>query len=591
MDSESTLPAATYRLRQGPAGRFVLLAVSAQMFGVVGALPACSDPPPLELGFSRVPMEWRAGAKPGQVGTEALPEHGENVAGLLQEMVPILMEGSEDPEWMLYELTEWSMEQLRSKTENLEAGRYAFDFEPGSGLELPPDVRAVVLRRGEEKVAIVRADLYLMHEQLLRRVAGLVEPETGLDLDRIFLSGTHNHSAPHAISAAIGPWMMADTFDARHFAYVSRTVAKAIIEADRELRPAVLRAGSSSFRRVQMNIIGPGVESMEPPGGGDPVDVEVGYPRDHFDDELTILRFEVPGDEPGEAAGEHLCSIFVLGMHPESLPGGHGLTSGEWPLHVERKLEEQHEGFFMWLPGALGDVEPDSGRLNPDHDFWRTGFEAMDRMSELIADGVTEAWRETASAPARARPWLAQIAREVPGPEDYPMPDSTYLGGFRLPVPRVLGDTTTIRIHLVRLGDVLLAGLPAETVTDLSWNIKSRIGSEYDSVYQGHVFDAAPSWVRERIGRNFSTDSLPEELRARLPVIVNMTGGYIGYVVTRWEYENRDHYRQSLTTFGAGTAEHLASSVVGLAREMHGGEPYETAKQPWHRADEEGAGM
>jgi hypothetical protein len=573
--------------RRGAARRW--LAVAAVL--VLPVAPACrpADPGPLEVGFATVPIPWRVGAKPGQIGTQNSEDYVQFYGDAIGELLPILL-SDEGPEHVLEEMTIWAMMALEDRLNFLAPGRYAFLAEPGRGIERPPDIKAVVVRSGEEKVALVRADLYLMHEQIQIRVAELVEPATGMGRDQLFLAGTHNHSSPHAISASAGAWTFADAFDARQFAYVTRAIADAIIAADASLRPAVVRAHATEYREVQQNIIGPTRRVLEAPDGSEE-EVDVGFPRDHFDGQLTLLRFEAPGeiDEAGETtAGEHLGSIFVLGMHPETLPSDHGITSGEWPLHVEDRLNRRHGGFWMWLPGSLGDIEPDAGRNDPDHTFWRRGFEEMARMSDLIAAGVTEAWEAAASAPAEARPVVGQIARSVPGPVDYPFPDSSYLGGARLPMVRLLQDTTTIRLHLVRIGEVLLIGVPAETITDLSLNIKSRVGAGHDSVHQGYVFPGAPEWVRDRIAQNFEIEALPEEMRAGLPVVVNVVNGYIGYVVTRWEYENRDHYRESLTAFGPGTAEHIAGSVVGLAREMHGGEPFDPPGQTWHSLDESG---
>ncbi len=551
----------------------------------------CRKDEQLEVGFARAPMHWRVGVKPGQVGTEALPEQTQAMTSMLQDILETLLDEDYDREWLIYDLTAWTLEKLEERVDAVEPGKYAFFFEDGHGVELPPDAKAVVLRSGDQKVALVRADIFLMHEHIQTRVADLIHEETGIERDAIFLAGTHNHSAPHAISPAAGVWSLADAFDPRHFVYVTRAIADAIIEADRNLEPAVMRAHRTSYSEVQQNIIGPREEELLPPDGDEPVVVEVGYPRDYFDDELAVLRFESPGQqgEDGEMiSGDHLATVFVFGMHPETLDNHHGITSGEWPLHVEHRLTSEHGGFWMWLPGSLGDCEPDRGRANPDHIFWREGFDAMDIMSDMIGSAVSDAWEDTGSVEAHATPKLDYMARDISGPPDHPMPDSTYLGGFLTPMVRLMNDKTTFPLHLVRLGDVLLIGVPAETVSDLSFNIKSRIGEGWDEVYQGYVFDSAPDWVRARIGQNFKTSTVPEEMRVPMPLVTNMTGGYMGYIVTRWEFENREHYRQSLTTYGPGTAERVAGSLVGMTRELLGGEPFEVEPSPWQRADDRG---
>lgn len=563
---------------------------------VIGAtLTACSEEPatpspspwaplavasgPLEAGFGKADLRWRAGAKPGQVGTSALPERD-----FLFVMGAAHLLGNafqDDPAELLSTSTEWAHNLLTEQVDTTEAGAYSKFFEAGQGIELPPDVRAVVLRRGDIKVALVRADLYIMSEHFHRRVAELVAEETGIDRDQLFLVGTHNHSVAHAISPGPGIWTRADGFDPRHFVYVTHQIAQAIRDADANRQPAILRTSRHTFDEVQHNIIGPSEISMRPPEGGDPQTIQVGYPYDYFDSDLVTLRLDTPGGDP-------LGFIFTLGMHPESLPEGHGLVSGEWPIHVEQQILAEQGVEAMWLPGALGDVEADRGRVNPEHEFFRAGFGPMKEMVDIITRAVTEAWQATGDEPGNTEPLLAQIARDVPGPDRHPLPDLAELAGFRVPMVRVVQDSTAMRLHMVRIGDVLLSGLPAEITADMSLNIRSRLDQEPGNVYQGYVWPSAPDWVRDRIHLNFGTSELDPTEGAPIPVVISMTNAYFGYMVSRWEYENRNHYRQSMTPFGPGTADHVASALVEMGRELAGTAPVSFSFPQWRGIDLDG---
>jgi hypothetical protein len=539
---------------------------------------------PLEVGFGHAPMPWRIGAKPGQVGTSSNGDLEPLYLRAVGEVYPIVRR--HDTERMLDELTDWALGWLEERTAEVTPGRYHGVFDPSEALELPPDVRAVALRRGHREVVLVRADLYIMHEQLHRRVAALVERETGLARDQILLVGTHNHSVAHALSPAPGVWTRADTFDPRHFAYATRRIADAIIDAHRALEPAVLRVERRTFRDVQHNIIGQ-ARVMAAPAEGEPQEeVSAGYPHDYFHDQLLVLRFDRPG--AGGAPRDPLGFVFVLGMHPESLAEGHATLSGEWPLHVEARIAEETGVTSMWLPGPLGDVEPDRGRVNPEHVFMRAGWDPMHRMVDLITEAVLGAWDAAGEVPGDATPRLAQIARDVPGPADYPIPDLAEIGP-RLPMVRVVQDSTLMRLHLVRIGDVLLAGIPAEVTTDLARAIETRVDREEGNAHQGYVWPDAPDWLRECIARNFTATELDATLGAPIPMVLSMSNGYFGYIVSRWEYENRRHYRQSMTAFGPGTADHVAGAVVALAQEMEGLAGACFPEQPWHDVDRAGA--
>ncbi|MFW6066842.1 MAG: neutral/alkaline non-lysosomal ceramidase N-terminal domain-containing protein [Myxococcota bacterium] len=539
-----------------------------------GERPVASGP--LEVGFGRTSLAWRVGAKPGQVGTAALPERDLFYGEALVAASPYLSQPTED---MLAGLTEWAQEQVDAQVRATEPGAYSRFFEPSQGIELPPEANAVVVRRGRVKVALVRADLFIMQEHIQRRVAELVEDETGIGRDQLFLVGTHNHSTPHSLSPSPGIWTRSDAFDPRHFVYVTRQVADAVLEADRNLEPAELRVARTDFDQVQHNIIGPSEVAMEPPGGGDMEDVQVGYPYDYFDDDLLMLRFDSPDGEP-------IGMLFVFGMHPESLPEGHGIISGEWPTHVQHRIRERQGIESMWLPGPLGDVEPDRERVDPEHGFFRGGFDTMDQMTELVTGAVLDAWDTAGAQAGDPTPPLDQVARDVPGPVDYPIPDLAEIGA-RLPMVRIVQDSTVMRLHLVRLGEALLIGVPAEITTDLALNIKSRVDPEQDNVHQGYLWPDNPDWVRDRVLANFGTTELPPEIAAPTPMIVSHANGYFGYVVSRWEYENRDHYRQSMTFFGPGTADHIAGAVVELGRELAREGEAQFEHQPWHELDRE----
>jgi hypothetical protein len=552
------------------------------------------DDEALEVGYAAVDVPWRVGAKPGQVGTQEndglVSLYGKLISGALPNLSGIRCEAPpyydcvddcscvpRDPATMIEGITDWSLAELEERMESVEPGVYNHVFEPGEGVELPPDVKVTVVRRGCETVALVRGDLYIMHDQLRRRVAKLLEGRSEIGFDQIFLAATHNHSTPHAISAAPGVWLFADGFDPRHFVYLSHKIADAIVAADQARRPATLRVAQNELHGVAHNIIGPGqvdlaagpaaLRSLAPEGASGTI--QVGYPYDHIDPALTALRFD------DAETGEPISFVFVFGMHPETLPTGHGITSGEWPRHVEEKIVRRLGVPAMWLPGSLGDSEPDKARVS-EHDFMRSSFEQMDLMSDLIFDAVKALYEETDALEGDAYPPIAQRSTHVAGPETFPLPTSSYIslelplpGRERLPFLRVTHDTATFPLHLVRLGSALLVGVPAEVTTDLSRNIKSRVDREA-GVYTGYVWEGAPAWVAEQVALNFSTDEVDADDGVLHPVVVNHVNAWIGYIVTRWEHTTRAHYRESLTAYGPGTANHVAESVLGIYRDMIG---------------------
>ncbi len=541
---------------------------------------------PLAVGYARVEAPWRVGAKPGQVGTEAHPGLESTLGSLLSPLASTLLH-EPDPAVVLQEATEWTIDLLEEEAENTHHGEFSNWFEPGVGIEEPPDIKAMVIERGDLKVAVVRADIYLMHEYLHRTVAELVAEDTGLDRDQIFLAGTHNHSAPQPSSPAPGVWSLADGYDPRHFVYLTEKIAEAIRQADDDRRPARLRTKRTEYSDVQFNIIGPSTIEFAPDDESEEEEIQVGYPYEYFDSDLDLLYFD-----DAEAPHEPIALMFSLGMHPETLPNHHGLTSGDFPIHTEKRFQKATDVPAMWLPGALGDIEPDRARNNPDHDFWRHSFGALHQLSTTLAEDLQDHWEEMlddGDIEPEVEPKLRNISRDIAGTEDYPLPTTAYLMGIRMASPRVLHGSSLVRLQAIRLGDALLLGIPAEVTSDLSYNIKSRVNDENGDVYQGYVYPDNPNWVAERVQQNFSTDEVDADLGAPMPIVTSMVNGYIGYVVSRWEYENREHYRMHMTPHGPESADHLASHIVELVDEMMGGEHRIFAMPEW--LDEDLAGV
>ncbi|MGH8631778.1 MAG: hypothetical protein ACREU7_13575, partial [Burkholderiales bacterium] len=57
----------------------------------------------------------------------------------------------------------------------------------------------------------------------------------------------------------------------------------------------------------------------------------------------------------------------------------------------------------------------------------------------------------------------------------------------------------------------------------------------------------------------------------KLPVGIGHAGDYNGYTVSYREFMNRDHYRKSLTSYGAHTADYMVTRLVKMAAAMQGG--------------------
>src|SRR4051812_19583344 len=148
---------------------------------------------------------------------------------------------------------------------------YAKTFVATRGIHTRVLARALVLRDGDTKLALVQADLggipYAMTQSVLDRIRA-----TGIDGDHLLLSATHTHSSTGPIwpldnagYAGLG----GDLFDPRIFELTAQGIADAILRADSHLLPAPARVatgqGTNPPRHPQSGGLAPGPAPPPPP--------------------------------------------------------------------------------------------------------------------------------------------------------------------------------------------------------------------------------------------------------------------------------------------------------------------------------------
>jgi hypothetical protein len=420
-------------------------------------------------------------------------------------------------------------------------------MSPTDGIQSRTHAKSVVLQGPDgTKAAYVKTEVYLQQDILWQRVAQLVtggDPANGeyavpgLEPEAIMLGGTHNHSAPHYTSTAWGVWIFADVLDLRAFDHTAKGIAASIREAADDLRPATVGAAVVEQDGIQQNILGPATADDGSPAG---------FPRDHVDPELSVVRI----DEAD--TGDPIAAIVNFAMHPESIDGA-GLISSDFTGIVERDVERwlgrapgaEHGPVVAWSQGGLGDVEPDRSRANPPEDgreYWRRNFSQAELMSRELTETVTAAWEYAADPGTGAQDerFVADkhvpmtddapvdaVAYRVPGPPAHPAPTVSNCrterpgipvvgfpdcerGGFEppeaygqaldaagdagVPVPENYGvpshgavqEALTLHLQTIRIGEVLLATCPCEPITDMALNFKTRADATDDNQHLGH---------------------------------------------------------------------------------------------------------
>ena len=383
-----------------------------------------------------------------------------------------------------------------------------------------------------ERIALVKSDSYLAQDMLTRRVAQILDQgDSGVAFDNILLQASHNHSSPYYTTPAAGVWIFQDAYDARAFEYHARQMAASIEEAADNLRPVRMGATTVKHTIYKGNIVGGAIADDGTPAG---------YPQDHQDAGMTVLRFDdISGPRP-----EPMAAYVNFGQHPES-NDGYDLISGDYLAPLERFVEQDLGVPMIFSQADVGSAEGPYLRDNTEkmadgvYRAWaHVGPAQTERGARYLADSVAQAWRTIGQNRGQVRyssdfP-VAALTDFVPGPVSHPYPsvsncrsESTVENnpgapvlGFPdcaragdndasnttwedlkeqgVPLPdhydapgfAAVEENARIKLQAFRLGEVLLASCSCEAQMDLILNLESRLDTQQGNLANGYDWGA-----------------------------------------------------------------------------------------------------
>ena len=265
--------------------------------------------------------------------------------------------------------------------------------------------RAIVLERGDTKVALVVTDLCCVAGGLLTEAAKQLEGR-GIDERSMVVAGTHTHSAPgqyfpfnaHDVTFPNFPTPTEFSLqpDPQLYAFLARRIATAIARADDDLAPGVaawghteIPVGLTENRSIEAHLanygiqreLGEGSASESPRGAGSTIDPD-----------LDVLRVDKLHD--GRLVPVGLWSTFanhgtvVLGSRAENYNGDH---LGAAMLATEDALRR--------TGGAPAGQDVVTAFSNADEGdassaLHRTGPAAAEYVGRVEAAAMMRAWRD-----------------------------------------------------------------------------------------------------------------------------------------------------------------------------------------------------
>lgn len=462
------------------------------------------------------------------------------------------------------------------------------------GVRTPLFARAMVVRRGERKVAIVAADLCFVSIALRHGVLAEVARD-GFGPHHVLLAATHTHSGPSGFSHFLLYNAPGFGFSKVVFDRLVAGLVAAIREADGRRERAVLRFGAAHIPSSE-----PVAFNRSPAAYNANRDVERVDPRRPelaTDRRTAVLRADALDGRP-------LGAIDWFGVHASSFHADNrlidadnkGLAAAGFEAHVGR-------GFVaLFLQGAAGDVTPNF-RADPSRGV-HVGLGADDeesaaRNAEIQVRHALRAYEAAQASPPLAGEIgglvehvdLGFATRRAPvlglamaaGTEEGPGPLRPVASLLRaaarvkLRDPKLpwlsVGDgargtflgaiPTRLGFHLVAPVEPIIrfvkAADDAGWVGGVPW--APRVLPLQVLRLGGLTLGALPFEVSTVAGRRLSSAlAVPGQLMQ----LTSYANGYAGYVVTPEEYATQ-HYEGSATYFGPQTLQAITRAMRPLA--------------------------
>jgi hypothetical protein len=316
----------------------------------------------------------------------------------------------------------------------------------------PIHLRALFIGDGTAEVAVI--SLELVEAGDMTAVRRRIEAELGIPFTHILITATHTHSAPRI--GEVSPGALAHAGSPESLAYteeVCDAMIGALRSARESARPARIGAGAGSAN-VNVNreiyVDGEWVLGFNPEGPSDKA--------------VRVVRFD-------DLEGRPIALLLNYSVHPTSVLGT-GELSADLSGVAGRHVEEHFDGAVcLWTPGTIGDQAPrvDLGLAfgaAPDARQAARAYRAMEAQGLMVgaeavrvAEAIPAA-RTTADAPVGAGQRLMELPRKA---------GVNVMEGMRQQVT----ETVPLRLAVIRIGEVVLAGVSGEVVTEIGERLRA----------------------------------------------------------------------------------------------------------------------
>jgi hypothetical protein len=378
---------------------------------------------------------------------------------------------------------------------------------PAEGVHDRIFAKALVLADGQQKFVLVTVDIMgfppTLKPELIERLSG--EWTSG----QMMLLASHSHTSIEM--NAINPH---NTFQVPQLGIYNARVHQFVVDRLVE----VVRQAERDLVEVSVGTTTTAIEGWNRNRRGGQV----------TDNDLTVTRIDT-------LEGRPLAVLVNFTAHPTFMSGEDMLFSGGWPGHMQRTIESLvGDGVTaMYYNGAEGDQRPE-GRADSGPSHW-------ERAERYGRDLGIVAWKQWQSTKTSADVSLAYHAQSIALPERTWHPDFMKTGGaeyglseklFKEMLPVLFPDK--VDSVSLRLGDLVVVGIPGEMAASLGMKIKREVG---------------------------------QSTGAKNPVIGGLADQWISYMLPAEEYR-RGGYESSVSFYGETLGETIVQGAIAGAKKL-----------------------
>lgn len=400
----------------------------------------------------------------------------------------------------LEELTGQKASSSRKRTVNdseLTAGLAVIDITPpvpyrmsgyfnerlSTGTSNPLHAKAIVLRQGKERAALVFCDIIGLSLDVSSRVRRQVAEQTGIPAGNILIAATHSHTGPlyfgalrkylHNMAVAeqgSDPYEKVD-----YSSELAAKIVRVITQADAAAKPIRLKAGAAEQQGLSFNRrfhmkdgtvrFNPGVLNPDIVRPAGPIDPGVG------------IVFFSDAESGGAAA-----ALVNFTLHLDTVGGTK--YAADYPFYLEQSLREKYGDEFVLLfgTGACGDINhidvTKRERLKTDFigNTLAQTVKAKAGSLEIVGEPALAVRSEVVEVPLqRYGPqkvaWARESIKKV-GTRELSFLEQVEAYKI-LALEMRPGGTIGLEVQVFRLSsDVAVVGLPGEVFVDLGLAIK-----------------------------------------------------------------------------------------------------------------------